>query len=111
MIGENQRMCPSSDSIWSGAVPVCQCKQLVLHMYDYMCVCVFLVVDCGHPGVPLNGSSNFSSTVLDATVRHFCDSGYVLCDGNKDRICQPNMSWSGSFPDCISKFTIHFNIH
>ena len=30
LIGESQRMCTSSDSIWSGVVPECQCKQWIM---------------------------------------------------------------------------------
>ena len=64
---------------------------------------LLIVVDCGHPGTPSNGSSDFISTILDATVMHSCDSGYVLCDGDENRTCQPNMLWSGILPDCISR--------
>ena len=69
------------------------------------------LVDCHDPGTPANGNSDFNSTVLNATVVHLCDAGYVLCNGNETRVCQSDMMWSGMLPDCISKFTIHFNLH
>ena len=70
----------------------------------------YSVVDCGHPGTPSNGSSNFISTILDATVTHSCDSGHVLCTGDETRTCQPDMSWSGILPNCISKLLYTFNL-
>ena len=80
-----------------------------------MCACTlnafaYLVVDCGHPGTPSNGNSNFISTILDATVTHSCDPGYVLCNGDETRTCQPDMSWSGILPGCISEFYCTFNL-
>ena len=65
-------------------------------------------MDCGHPGTPSNGNSDFNSTTLGAVVMHSCDSGYVLCNGSESRSCQPDMSWSGKLPDCISKFYCTF---
>ena len=80
-----------------------------LHNITYVCACTlsaffYLVVDCGHPGTPSNGSSNFISTILDATVIHSCDSGYVLCNGDETRTCQSDLLWSGILPECISEF-------
>ena len=64
---------------------------------------IYVVMGCGPPGVPLNGGSNFNSTLLNATVIHSCNEGYVLCGGNERRICQPDILWSGMVPNCTSK--------
>ena len=84
--------------MWYNSTCVCTCK---------LSVFAYLVVDCGHPGTPSKGSSNFTSTILDATVTHSCDSGYMLCNGDDTRTCQPYMLWSGILPECISEFAVH----
>ena len=64
---------------------------------------IFLVVQCGAPPIPTNGMVVVSSETFGSTITHTCNTGFLLC-GDINRTCQSNGSWSGSTPDCISKF-------
>ena len=61
-----------------------------------------VVVDCGSPGVPINGSSNVTMTTFGSVAYHSCDNEFLLC-GSENRTCEANGLWSESLPDCISK--------
>ena len=61
-----------------------------------------VVVDCGSPGVPINGLSNVITTTFGSVAYHSCDDEFLLC-GSENRTCQANGLWSESLPDCISK--------
>ena len=80
--GSARRECNISG--WSGSLPVCN------------------QVDCGDPGVLTNGGRTLGSTTFRSQVVYSCNTGYVL-DGNENRECQANGSWSGGLPRCISK--------
>ena len=61
-----------------------------------------LVIDCGHPAIPVNTDASYINTTLNSIVIYSCNSSYVLC-GNDTMICLPNGMWSGSAPSCTSK--------
>lgn len=62
-------------------------------------------VDCGGTdlGPILNGQFETSGTTLGAIVTYSCDTGYTLAgnNGNSQRICQSNSTWSGTRPQCL----------
>ena len=53
--------------------------------------------------MPTNGNVFAPSTTFGSTATHTCNIGFLLC-GENNRTCQSNGSWSGSTPDCISKY-------
>ena len=63
---------------------------------------IVLLVDCGNLMNVTNGEVDFSTTYGGSVATYSCNEGYVLC-GSENRTCQPNGSWSGSPPECISK--------
>jgi len=65
---------------------------------------IHLVVDCGMPGIPANGTSDVTTTTFGSVVGHSCFDGFLLC-GLGSRTCQANGMWSGSLPNCTSKET------
>lgn len=63
-----------------------------------------LAIDCGLLQAPLNGSVDFTSTVLSSIASYTCDKGFTL-KGNNTRECQINEEWSGKEPQCNGKNT------
>ena len=64
---------------------------------------VYLLVDCGDPGAPVNG--NFvleNDTFEDSIARYSCSFGFELI-GNDQRVCQSNGNWTGTIPTCQRK--------
>ena len=70
---------------------------------------VFLVIDCGDPGIPINGSTTGTSTTFGSVVTHTCDVGFML-DGADQRECilddSSNGVWSEPLPTCTSKYNL-----
>ena len=62
-------------------------------------MCCFLVIDCGFPGEPEDGSVDASETTFRSIARYSCDDGYEL-EGSSTRQCGSNSLWSGSVPTC-----------
>ena len=65
----------------------------------YVC---YILVDCGDPGAPDNGNSNFTDTREGSVVTYTCNSGFVLV-GNRTQTCEltPNGAlWSFTRPVC-----------
>jgi hypothetical protein len=61
-------------------------------------------VDCGGLGTITNGTistSPPSSTTFGTTATYACNTGYNL-QGNANRTCQANATWSGTAPTCVS---------
>ena len=68
-------------------------------------VCYHFVAarNCGHPGTPVHGNINSYVFTYGSTVEYTCDKGYTLV-GSKQRVCQANQTWSGTSPQCTSRF-------
>ena len=67
---------------------------------------MFILVDCGDPGTPDNGSRNLTDTLEGSNVTYSCDSGFELI-GNRTQTCEltPNGTfWSSERPRCICKY-------
>ena len=80
LIGASKITCLVNGS-WSADVPVC------------------ILIDCGDPGTPTNGTRNITGTTLFSIVQYSCDDGYILI-GSSVRECLSNESWSGVAPEC-----------
>ena len=61
-----------------------------------------VVVSCGLPDVPGNGSVNTSTGNVGDVARYSCDTGYTL-NGTAERTCQADGQWNGSVPKCESE--------
>ena len=61
------------------------------------------VIDCGNPGMPMNGSVTYNGTYVTSVAKFTCDFGFDLI-GNSQRVCQPDGTWSNMVPRCRRKF-------
>ena len=102
------RMCQANSS-WSGSTPQCQRKKKLCSQsappQDFMHVPTFYMlvdVDCGEPPRVTNGQVSAPETIFESTATYICDLGYEFSSGAQQitRICQANMEWSDSTPEC-----------
>ena len=71
-----------------------------------MYLCTYnVVVDCGNPDTPTNGSISFSSTNYSSEANISCDEGYVLI-GESVRNCTESGTWSNPEVECRCKAII-----
>ena len=56
-------------------------------------------VDCGNPGVPINGRLHGDIYTYTSIVTFSCSNGYILSD-NYGRECESNGQWNTSNPTC-----------
>ncbi|XP_023614240.1 CUB and sushi domain-containing protein 2 [Myotis lucifugus] len=85
LVGSPRRFC-QSDGTWSGTQPSCIDPTLTT---------------CADPGMPQFGIQNSSQGYqVGSTVLFRCQKGYLL-QGSTTRTCLPNLTWSGSPPDCV----------
>ena len=62
----------------------------------------YVVINCGDPGILLNGVTVVSSTTFGSVVTHSCDDGYLLV-GADEQTCLESGNWSTPLPSCESK--------
>lgn len=62
------------------------------------------VVVCPELSEPENGDIKYSAmpTVYNSVAEYNCTSGHML-DGNQERVCQSDGTWSGISPSCRRK--------
>ncbi|XP_038307699.1 CUB and sushi domain-containing protein 2 isoform X5 [Canis lupus familiaris] len=85
LVGSPRRFC-QSDGTWSGTQPSCIDPTLTT---------------CADPGAPQFGTQNSSQGYqVGSTVLFRCQKGYLL-QGSTSRTCLPNLTWSGTPPDCV----------
>ena len=70
----------------------------MIHVLPFM-TCICLVIDCGDPGTPSNGSRTGSVFTFGGTVRYRCNQGYKL-SGSDIRKCEASGRWSGNKTEC-----------
>ena len=58
-----------------------------------------MTVDCGDPGIPTNGDTTVTSTIVRSVARHSCDDGFILV-GSPERTCLDSGNWSAPLPSC-----------
>ena len=65
-------------------------------------ICLSVVVNCGDPGTPTDGTRTVSAFTFTNTVTYTCNVGFKLV-GNRRRHCVYTAQWSGALPTCQSK--------
>uniref|UniRef100_A0A4W4E2X2 CUB and Sushi multiple domains 3a n=1 Tax=Electrophorus electricus TaxID=8005 RepID=A0A4W4E2X2_ELEEL len=89
LVGSSSRIC-QADGTWSGSQPRC---------------IESTSTTCENPGTPEYGSLNASlGFKVGSVVRFHCQTGHLLL-GSTTRSCQPDLTWSGSQPECIRKLS------
>ena len=77
--------------------------KLYVHLqlsFQWICLLIALVVSCGQPARPTNGSVDTSAgTSFGDVARYSCDGGYTLI-GLNETTCQADGLWNGSVPTC-----------
>ena len=71
----------------------------------YVC---YIIVDCGDPGAPDNGNSNFTDTTEGSVVTYTCNSGFEFI-GNSTQTCEltpDGAFWSFTRPVCMRMLII-----
>ena len=63
---------------------------------------LFVVVNCGDPGTPTNGTRTGTTFTFPNTVTYTCNVGFKLV-GNRRRHCLSTGQWSGVLSACQSK--------
>ena len=58
------------------------------------------LVDCGNPGVPVNGYTNDNVFTYQSTVQYYCNEGYQL-SGDSSIECTANGNWNNTLPNCV----------
>ena len=67
-------------------------------------ISVAIVVQCGDPGSPLNGTQNVDKGyVYGGSVMFICDKDYTL-QGTSKIYCRADKSWSASVPRCLGNY-------
>uniref|UniRef100_A0A3P9JXU5 CUB and Sushi multiple domains 3a n=1 Tax=Oryzias latipes TaxID=8090 RepID=A0A3P9JXU5_ORYLA len=84
LTGPTTRLCQANGT-WSGAQPNCT------------------MINCGDPGVPVNGLRYGEDFTIGQNVTFQCQPGYRMEeDGSPVRMCTHNGTWSGSMPICTA---------
>lgn len=65
------------------------------------------VVFCPAQESPPNGKRFGNKNMVDHEVHFTCDPGFQLV-GSSSRVCQPNGSWTGEFPQCKGNLSFCF---
>ena len=62
-------------------------------------------IDCGQPPSVINGQVSAPVTTFQSTATYTCNVGYEFSSGDQQiiRMCQANMEWSDSTPECQRK--------
>ncbi|XP_063401402.1 sushi, von Willebrand factor type A, EGF and pentraxin domain-containing protein 1-like [Mytilus trossulus] len=81
MDGENIRVC-QPEGFWSGKVPTCN------------------PVVCPNLSSPEDGKVSVTSQTYPSIAKYECNVGYIM-EGESDRVCQPDGSWSSKAPNCV----------
>ena len=80
--GDSIRECLDS-GLWSAPLPLCE------------------LITCGSPGIPIAGVLFYSNMTVGSIASYSCVEGFRL-EGEQDRICFNNGSWSGDVPSCVA---------
>ena len=80
-------------------------KEWILQIFAYVVNVLLIEINCGHPGLLVNGFYNITGEFkFNSVVRYSCFGGFQL-EGSSMRICLKNGSWSGTLPKCKSRCT------
>ena len=85
-------------------------KEWILQIFAYIVNVLLIEINCGHPGLLVNGFYNITGEFkFNSIVRYSCFGGFQL-EGSSMRICLKNGSWSGTLPKCKSRCTSFYAI-
>ena len=82
LVGDSSRECLSS-GVWSGDIPQCE------------------LIICGSLDIPVAGVLFYANKTVGSIAVYDCIEGFRL-EGDRDRICLNNGSWSGDVPSCAT---------
>ncbi len=60
---------------------------------------IYAAVQCPILEAPKDGQVQFTSTAFGAVATYRCHSGFLI-EGDEERTCQADGSWSGAIPIC-----------
>ena len=66
------------------------------------------VVNCGDPGILIDGQRTFFGTTYRRVANFFCNDGFNMI-GDGLRRCEANGEWTGSVPDCKGRLCFYCN--
>lgn len=83
-----------------------------MSVYTYCFTCLLLstnpaepgTVSCGRLMDPANGRIEYSSTTPLSVAVYICLSGFGITNGQTERVCQENGTWSGFDPVCEGQY-------
>ena len=87
ILGESIRHC-NATSQWSGEDPICDKKVIMCHL----------------PTANEYSSYRMDSLLVNSVVNYTCLDGFEVIEGDLQRTCLPNQTWSGSAPKCTRKW-------
>lgn len=77
--------------------------------YSYSIIIILralsLAVNCGDPGILVNGERTFFGTTYRLTATFFCNDGFTMT-GDGTRRCEADGQWTGQLPQCTGR-SIH----
>ena len=72
------------------------------YIYTGIIAYILLGINCGSPGMPVNGKATSNGTFVTSVAEFICNFGYEFI-GDSQRICQANGVWSNVVPECRRK--------
>ena len=79
------------------------CLNPLLYILNSVLIFI-LVVNCGFPPRPKNGSFIGELTTFQSSLRFKCDDGFEL-EGSETRMCTSDKNWSGKEVTCSGKYS------
>uniref|UniRef100_H3C0K8 Sushi domain-containing protein n=1 Tax=Tetraodon nigroviridis TaxID=99883 RepID=H3C0K8_TETNG len=87
LVGSSTRLC-QEDGAWSGSQPRCIVREPTS-------------TTCENPGTPEHGFMNYTTGFkVGSRVDFQCQQGHLL-QGSTNRLCLPDLTWTGVQPTCI----------
>ncbi len=63
-----------------------------------------IVVDCGNPGVLIDGQETYFGTSYRQVATFICNDDFTMV-GDGARRCEANGEWTGEIPTCVGKYS------
>ena len=106
IIGDSFRIC-GIDSKWSGEEAICKPKGTVLiklNLFDFFLFFFqFKELLCPIPNQTANTLFEINSLLIGSVAHYHCPPGFHITNGQSERTCLPDQTWSGTEPVCERK--------